>query len=183
MKYKVLQRFITKTNVYTPGDIYQTDTPGKFTNRLIEYGFIEKMAEDNKFARWEEDGIVSGLANVIIAPEDYIETDKKEFTYDEARELEKSLPDGWRLPTRKEWVLICEEFGWNEETKDLDANLLAKKLKIKYALGTYVRYWSRTAYSGTLAYLLYLYSSGDLYPAVNGSRYLGLSVRLVKEVE
>lgn len=53
MKYKVLQRFITKTNVYVPGDVYQVDDVGKFTQRLLQYGFIKKM-DDGMFERWDE---------------------------------------------------------------------------------------------------------------------------------
>lgn len=182
MKYKVLQRFITKNNVYTPGDVYSIDTPGKFTKRLLEYGFVEKTADEDKFDRWQKEGIVSQLANVIIAPEDYTEGDKVNFTFDEAKELEKSLPDGWRLPTRKEWVLICEEFAWNNKTKDLDPKLLTSKIKIPLDQVSILYYWSRTAYSSTNAYYL-AFSSSALYPADYSLRYFGYSVRLVKEIK
>lgn len=183
MTYKVLQRFITKSNVYTPGDIYSVDNPGKFTSRLIKYGFIEKDLDDDKFSRWEKEGLVSKLSNVIIAPEDLVKGGKEEFTYDEALDLEKSLPDGWRLPTRKEWVLICEEFAWNDKTKDLDSKLLASKIKIPIGHYIYKSYWSRTANSSTDAYLLDLDSSGNLYPANSDSRCYGNSVRCVKEAK
>lgn len=192
MKYKVLQRFITKSNVYTPGDVYQVDTPGKFTNRLIEYGFIEKDLNEDMFRRWEKYGVVSNLANVIIAPEDYTEKDKDKFTYEEALELEKSLPDGWRLPTRKEWVLICEEFALESATGLLKPDLIEKNLGLKkngYLDRDEVRqgtdsvgyYWSRTVRNAYDAYNLYFYS-GNLYPADYSHKYSGYSVRCVKEL-
>lgn len=192
MKYKVLQRFITKSNVYTPGDVYQVDTPGKFTNRLIEYGFIEKDLNEDMFRRWEKYGVVSNLANVIIAPEDYTEKDKDKFTYEEALELEKSFPDGWRLPTRKEWVLICEEFALESATGLLKPDLIEKKLGLKenghsdcdglrQDTDSAGCYWSRTAYNAYYAYELYFFSS-NLYPSGYTHKNLGNSVRCVKEL-
>lgn len=193
MKYKVLQKFITKTSVYTPGDVYSVDSPGKFTNRLIKYGFVEKTVDEDKFARWEKEGIVSKLANIIIAPEDYVEGDKKHFTYDEAIELEKGLPNGWRLPTRFEMVLIAEEFGRNIQTDVLDPKLLEKNLGFQkngktdtdrecWYTGSSGYYWSRTDTSTTNAYYLY-FNSSDLYPASTNYKYDGYSVRCVKEIK
>lgn len=183
MRYRVLQRFITKNNVYEPEDVYQVDDVGRFTQRLLQYGFIEKEGDD-MFERWEKEGIRSKLANVIIAPENYTDGEKEYFTWEEAMDLEKSLPDGWRLPTRKEWVLLCEEFGWNDNIKDLDGKVLAKKLKIQLNPGSSAYYWSRTAYDSALAYSFGFSSSNSrLYPADYSSRYHGVSVRLVKEVK
>jgi len=45
-------------------------------------------------------------------------------------------------------------------------------------VGSYGRYWSRTAYSTKLAYHLYFVST-DVYPASSLSRYLGYSIRCV----
>lgn len=191
MKYKVLQRFITKTNVYVPGDVYQVDDVGKFTQRLLQYGFIKKVS-DISFERWEKEGIRSKLANVIIAPENYTDGEKDHFTWEEAMDLEKSLPDGWRLPTRQEWALIAEEFANDPDTDELNSELLQEKLCLSRAgyvnssglnnAGSNGYYWSRTAYSNDYAYLL-AFSSSSIYPPNSLSKHVGFSVRLVKEIK
>ena len=45
-------------------------------------------------------------------------------------------------------------------------------------VGSYGFYWSRTANSADYAYNLYFRSS-NVYPAINGNRYSGLSIRCV----
>ncbi len=45
-------------------------------------------------------------------------------------------------------------------------------------VGSYGRYWSRTAYSTNLAYYLLFYST-NVDPAYYDSRYYGFSVRCV----
>lgn len=185
MKYRVLQRFLTEDCLYIPGDIYVNVPPSKFTKNLVKYEFIEE-AEDIPES-WEENGIVSKIAGVIIAPEDYVEGDKKHFTFDEALEIEKKLEDGWRLPTRSEWALICEEFG--QKDGKLDKSTLIHNLHLKqngyimdnnhYDAGNLGYYWSSTALSSTSAYTLYFYS--NVFPSITSARYNGLSVRCVKE--
>lgn len=193
MKYKVLQRFLTESALYMPGGIYEIPTSGKFTKRLLEYGFIERISNKEQFLQWEKGGIVSKLANVIIAPEDYTEDSKEHFTWDEAMAIEEKLKNGWRLPTRHEWVLIAEEFGRDTEKDEFGGKLLKEALSLNmngykdcdgriWSQGSIAYYWSRTANSSTNAYYLYLNSSGNLYPAYINNRYYGYSVRCVKEI-
>lgn len=40
MRYKVLQKFLTKRSVYMPGEEYNNPAPGKFTNK--GFGTLEK---------------------------------------------------------------------------------------------------------------------------------------------
>jgi len=47
-----------------------------------------------------------------------------------------------------------------------------------YYVGSYGLYWSRTAVSSTLAYLLD-FSSSAVYPAYSDGRYYGFSIRCV----
>lgn len=194
MKYKVLKTFLTKKALYEPGGVYIHDNPGNFTKRLLEYGFIKEMPEfvTKDLTEWKSKGIKSKLANILIAPEDYTEGDKKHFTWDEAMALEKKLPNGWRLPSRHEMVLIAEEFGRNLETDELEGQWLQKNLGLglngfvdgssPYGVGSCGHYWSRTAYNSTVAYRLY-FSSGYLYPANANYRRGGGSVRCVKDLE
>lgn len=194
MKYKVLQRFLTESALYMPGGIYEIPTSDKFTKRLLEYGFIERISNKEQFLQWEKGGIVSKLANVIIAPEDYTEDSKEHFTWDEAMAIEEKLKNGWRLPTRHEWVLIAEEFGRDTEKDELGGKLLKEALSLNmngykdcdgriWGQGSSAYYWSRTARSSTYAYYLLLGSSGNLYPAYLNLRYYGYSVRCVKEAK
>lgn len=143
------------------------------------------------FDDWKKNGIKSKLTGLTIAPEDYTEGDKKFFTWDEVMALE--LPDGWRLPTRSEWALICEEFGQDE-----NGRLSGKKLEENLGLakhgyldddddlcnqGIYGYYWSSTAVSSAFyAYYLY-FSSGGVGPAYGVDKSAGFAVRLVKDIK
>ena len=150
---------------------------------------IVNTSEDN------EDGsskppIVSHLAKVLIAPEDYSEGDKKYFTYDEACAIEKKLNNGWRLPTRQEWVLICEEFGTKDGVYNVDTlmkNLGLGKNGLLYSGDdepSYAGYyWSATPNGSSYAYNLNFYGTSAIAPSSNGSRYFGRSARLVKDLE
>lgn len=186
MKYKVIKEYLSTTGTHRKaGQIVHVSMPSKHTDDLVRFGFLEKFEKAKP--------IKSKLANLLIAPEDYIEGEKKHFTYDEAIAIEKKLNNGWRLPTRHEWALICEEFACGSDGR-LDPELLTKNLgldKKGYVIdgslngvGSNGSYWSRTVYSGNSqgAYNLYFYSSG-VYPANANNRCYGFSVRLVKELE
>ena len=141
---------------------------------------------------------ISKLANVEIAAEDYNvggkEVDGKHyFTHDEALDVQEKLKDaGWRLPTRSEWVLICEEFG--QKDGQLDAQTLYKNLNMgltgfyDFEIGkvhsrtTYGHWWSATRSSATSAYSLYTTTTG-VYPQYSYYRGYGLAVRLVRDVK
>lgn len=73
----------------------------------------------------------SELAGVEVAYDNYIENGKEYFTYEEALEVEQRLaPTGWRLPTRQEWVLICEEFA-TDKNGSLDSQRLISKTHLQ----------------------------------------------------
>lgn len=193
MRIKVIKDFVTKKGRYhQSGSVFDVETSedDKFYKSLLEYKFIKEMATGN-VEDMEKNTIRSKLANVIIAGCDYAEGNKKYFTWDEAMALKDKLPDGWRLPTRSEWVLICEEFGQKDGGPDVDT--LIKNIGVgRHGLvitdglrnaGSYGYYWSSSPYSnGTSAYLLY-FGSGNLYPFNYYNRYGGFSVRLVKDLE
>lgn len=135
---------------------------------------------------------ISKLAGVEIAATNYVEGSKQYFTYDEALEIEKKLEStGWRLPTRSEWVLIAEEFG--QQNGMLNGTTLSDQLnlpklsyvdaedKIHPSYGGY--YWSSTTYSYTTYAYRLTFSAGQVYPSDYHYRNLGLSLRLVRDVE
>lgn len=140
----------------------------------------------------------SKLAKVEIAAEDYDVGGKEVdglhyFTYNEALEVQEKLKDtGWRLPTRSEWVLICEEFG--QKDGQLDVKTLQKNLNMShtglidkddglpYGRTTDGYWWSATRSSTTNAYSLNTYIS-NVYPQCSDNRDYGFAVRLVRDVE
>lgn len=166
---------------------------------------LQEMQGKFTAAEWEEKAIKSKLANLLIAPEDYYELvdnaegteEKKHFTWKEAMALEEKIGNGWRLPTRHEWALICEDFA-NDENGELSSEKLRKSLALSLSgfvneagnlagVGSFGRFWSRTAYdwgasnSRYFAYYLSLNSS-DVYPQLNDYQSGGFAVRMVKEL-
>lgn len=152
---------------------------------------------------WRENGIKSRLAGLIVAPEDYFEGDKKFFTWDEAMEAQKSMPDGWRLPTRQEWRLLCEEFGSPDPNEDYDANELCKNLHLErngwvdssdmddynkspekfeeiLDQGTHGYWWSAGSYSSTHARNLGI-NGNYTDPELDNYKTYGFSVRCVAQ--
>ena len=177
-----LERFLDK---YTPEE--KTED----THQDIQGKFIA--------AEWEKKAIKSKLTNLLIAPEDYYElndnaegTEKKEyFTWEEAMALEKKVSNGWRLPTRHEWALICEEFA-NDEHGELSSEMLRESLALSLSgyvtdggnlnnVGLSGNFWSSTAYGSDLAYYLFVDSSAG-NPQCYSSMSYWLAVRMVKEL-
>lgn len=188
------------------GEMFEANPAAVRTKELLKRGFIEpvngletkdaeKVEDKVCFDDWEANGGTSELAKVLIAPEDYVEGDKKHFTWDEACEIEKKLNNGWRLPTRKEWALICEEFGTKDGVYDVETlmkNLGLEKNGVLYAgddepsyVGDCGRYWSSTPVpsNSSYAYYPYFYGTSLIYPSYSSSRQYGFSVRLVKDLE
>lgn len=139
----------------------------------------------------------SKLAKVEIAAEDYnIGGREKEgkhyFTFDEAQEVQKNLKDtGWRLPTRSEWTLICEEFG--QKDGELDCETLYKNLNMKhtgwidedgylYERTTNGYWWSDTASSATLGRYLSTWT-GNVNAQNSYFRGYGFALRLIRDVD
>lgn len=167
-------------------------TQVKINKRL--FGLEEDPVEGDKYERWEREGHRSELANIIIAPEDLCVMEngkeKKHFTFDEAVEYTEKLPNGWRLPTQKELILICAEFGIDGYGL-LTGDKLVESLgfvRAGYVLsgslnnaGNYGYYWSSTVESSSGARYLN-FSSTYVNPANSNVRYSGFSVRCVKDI-
>lgn len=189
MKYKILKDFVDNFgSIRIVGEEFFQLLKTDLVSGLEKYGFIEEIKEQD-FAVIA----TSKLAGVEIAAEDYVEGDKEHFTWDEAIEAVKKLGNGWRLPTRKEWSLICEEFGCDEDGK-LSGALLAKNLNLKAngwkdndgslrSSGSDGYWWSSTARNTAGRYNLYYDTSNGLNSGDSSNRYVRLSVRLVRDVE
>lgn len=155
-----------------------------FVNEMVEKKWFDKLTlasfkdwvlekEKYEFDDWNTNGKTSELAKVLIAPENYTEGDKKYFTWKEACAIEKKLNNGWRLPTRQEWTLICEEFG----TKN---GVLYSEENVPSYAGNVGYYWSSTPNSNsTQANLLDFHSTLPVNPSNLTNRYQGFSVRCI----
>lgn len=181
--YRVLKDFVNKSGTLShEGDIYKATSLGPFTKSLLEFGYIEPAQR-----------FISNLARVEIAPKDYTEGDKKHFNFDEACKIEDKLKNGWRLPTRHEWSLICEEYSLDEDG-DLSYSKLHESLDLNLNgyvypwnqqlrhVGAYGCYWSSTASTAANGFNLGFIASG-VYPSYSNNRAYGLSVRLVRDLE
>ena len=121
------------------------------------------------------------------------------YTYDEAVEAIKQLGDGWRLPTRGEFLDLDDLgstwdaerkgrwFGGNHDT-DHAGSLFLEATGYRHResgaltyVGTNGYYWSSSSgcagsiYAGSLGF-----SSGGVYPLYNGRRAYGYPVRCVR---
>lgn len=187
-KYKVLRDYLDRdATLWRAGEEIYLFDKDDFKEALIEHGFVEKIKNDFAVIA------TSKLAGVEIAAEDYVEGGKKHFTWDEATEAVKKLGNGWRLPTRKEWSLICEEFGCDEDG-ELSGGLLAKNLNLKangwkdytgslYDSGSVGNWWSSTANDTATYYRLLCNISGGLFSGGSYDRDYGFSVRCVRDIK
>lgn len=167
--------------------------------KMIREALMEPQDTAVELSAWEPKVLKkSEMLDIEIADKNYWEYDdngdKKElFTWEEAMEIEGKLSDGWRLPTRSEWVVLAEEFGV-DECGELDKDIFMQSLSMGftgYRTAATVSYptaggwwWSRSAYSATRAYNLGFYSgSGSFYPQDHHLRWCGFAVRLVRDME
>lgn len=189
-EYNVKKEFLSHKSerAYKIGDTY-IGGDSKHTKMLLEHGFIERPKCATPIF-----GVVatSKLAKIEVADRNYTEGNKEHFNFEEALKIEKKLKDtGWRLPTRSEWVLICEEFG-QDKKGGLQAGALKRNLGLFPAGFVYTSdlvnsgasgyYWSSTVSNATNAYSLY-FGSSTINPANGVSRCLRFSVRLVRDIE
>ena len=177
---------------------------------------------------WNTHSIVAFQNDLIdseikLAPEDFVlkkdfrlkdgtilKKGKRYFTYDEAMALEEELfePNGWRLPTIQEFMLLHAIYGLDENGQD-NPKALHKDLQLEpqgyisssdmdeynedpenyeknggtvLSRTTHGNWWSRSASSGTYANYLHTNISGTSgYVNAQNSAYrgLGFSVRCV----
>lgn len=144
------------------------------------YSTLKKFMEDWGDADgWKVGLVKSKLAKIEVSLQDYCEDGKAGFTWYEAMEIEKKLPDGWRLPTRSEWCLLCEEFGQNENG-ELDPKELMKNLNMDPS-SSFGRWWSSTVYSDAYAYYLGVNTSA-IYPQHDNIKSYSFALRFVRDL-
>lgn len=165
--------------------------------QMIREALMEPQDTAVELPAWEPKVLKkSKMLGIEIADTNYWEIDedgnKKEyFTWDEAMEIQKKLPNGWRLPTRSEWSILAEEFG-TYENGELDGTKLSEALDLPLSgyrnggstvfQGSYGYYWSSVAGNNNDAYYLNLGSS-NVYPQDYYYKWYGLAVRLVRDIE
>lgn len=192
----------------------QKDKPAEYIQKDLKYIFQawSSMSNDTNIN-----------TRIELAPEDFVlEEDfklkdgtilkkgKRYFTYDEAMALEKELfePNGWRLPTVEEFMILYVAYGLNENGED-DPKALHEALKLETqgyittndmdeynndpenfennggtvnGRTTDGYWWSRNASSSAYANYLYTFisgSSGNVNAQGSLYRGYGFSVRCV----
>lgn len=161
------------------------------------------------FTKWNKDAIDTLIEGLKVAPEDfYVMKDGKRkdyFTWDEAMEYERTVlkPNGWRLPTAREWHMLVGAYGVNERGEH-DCKAFFKTLKMERRgyvpkdkmdeynevldsgevrnVGTEGNWWSSTATSASTANLL-LELSGAFLPQDSYYKGYGFTARCVKVEE
>lgn len=160
---------------------YHKNTLDNFPNILADW-FVRVYDEvdqcDDIIDLGDRDIIKLKTLPLELAGHDLRIGDKTEFTWDEAVEKTKNLVD-WRLPTAHEWVLIAEELALAEDGK-LDGRQMLEKMGVEDYCGYW---WSSTSLGSSYAFHLYVRASGGVYPRDLNNHSVGLSVRLVREVE
>lgn len=126
-----------------------------------------------------EDTYVSLSLGLEIAGCDLRQGNKTEFTFDEAKEIEKNLPDGWRLPSPQEWTYIAAKYGYRKGVYDYDT--FVENLNLTVNMSSSGNYWSSAVGSNNFGYYLNFYAGGVL-PQDSSYRHYGLSVRLVRNL-
>lgn len=138
---------------------------------------------------WKENAIDTGMG-FKVAPADLKIDGKEYFTWDEAKEIEEKYlkPNGWRLPTVGEFVMLYGKYGIDEDGED-DVQAFCEALKMEkkgykdsngylYGQGSRGYWWSTAASSASNAYSLYMDSS-YLVPQSNYSKADGFALRCV----
>lgn len=204
--YQVLGTYFDKEKGV--GRVYLGDMNGKpIADADLETFMEYYMSIDHPSDKWEDGDIPtvkSKLANLEVALTDYFELSgedsatvidgkKKYFTHKEALQIQENLKDsGWRLPTRSEWALLCEEFGQDSAGR-LSPDQLENNLRLvrggyvgqltrslRDAGGSY--YWSATTSpNATYAYDLN-FGSTSVDPSYYNNRFNSFLVRLVRDI-
>lgn len=202
-----MRKLIGGVNV-TTGEI--THKINEIVAWINEQEAVEKVLKSEEqypdFDKWDREAIETNVwlhtnpettrdSFLVVAPEDFhIKHDGKikiHFTWDEAMEYEEEVlkPHGWRLPTTKEWAMLCATYigddGKNDTARFEKELNFAKSGYVGVAggvVGTNLegRWWSSTATSASAANYL-RESSGYFLPQSNNSKRHGFCVRAVKE--
>lgn len=174
---------------YQPKDVLQLayDEIKDRTGEVVNGSFVKDEEQDTAVELFDFFKDLKGIeleSGYIIAEKDYTQAGKNEFTWDEAMDLNEKVfkPNGWHLPTCKEWAEIC--LSYMNDNGDYDRDKLAKELNLGededgYGGGDY---WSASVYSEYLARGLGFYTTG-VYPRDYNNKGYGFSVRLVKNKE
>ncbi len=123
----------------------------------------------------------------------------KLYTWDFAK---TACPRGWHLPDSSEWMTLINNAGgvenagirlrartnnkWDDSTDNynfsaLPAGFYSSESKYYFDAGYYAYFWSSTEIDSTEAFRMMFYWSNDAAIPSTGSKYLGYSVRCIKD--
>lgn len=168
-----------------------------FTHEQIEeirqrLGLVpqEELEKSKGCFDWEKakENLIETDCGITLCREDYFEGDKKNFTFDEALEVEKEAKKhGFRLPMVVEFEKLYAFYGLGEDGKDTIQRFI-DELGFTYAglyggttlynVGTVGGYWSSSIYNTSNCYYLY-FNTSNVYPQSNVSKNYGLAVKFV----
>lgn len=161
------------------------------TMKEVELGREIPSAKNSPDFDFWKDNLIELDCGLKFAPENYYEGDKRFFTWDEAKKIEKEvlIPNGFRLPTLADWTAAFCECGQEEDGED-DPDKFEETLKLSKEgcwdwynasendQGSYGYFWSGTPSSETTAYYLGYWSTG-VSPQSNYNKGYGFSIRCV----
>lgn len=144
--------------------------------------FFEPAFDQPEEKSWEPvETLKLPAIGLEVALEDYTEGATVSFSWHEAIEIEDKLDNGWRLPTAREWWLICLAVTDPDEEDYVDARSVAATLEMNR-----LYYWSSSVYSDISSRYLAFYTDGtnrNLDPQGRSSKGSAFAVRLVKDLE
>lgn len=168
-----------------------------FTHEQIEeirqrLGLVpqEGVGKSNGCFDWEKakENLIETDCGITLCRDDYIEGDKKHFTFGEALEIEKEAKKhGFRLPTVVEFEKLYAFYGLGEDGEDTIQRFI-DELGFTYAgyydvttllnVGTDGYYWSSSIYDTYVSYVL-LFDTSSVSPKGYGRKCFGRSVKFV----
>lgn len=142
-----------------------------------EYNSLSELNEEWEDYEEVETTIIPELS-LEIQLEDYKQGRDATFTYNEVMELK--FEDGWRLPTRHDWVMICEAIG-NTADGALDKDKIIDELNLTEDKNGVGGYWTSTDYSVYHSYIL-SFNMTVIDPEDYSHKNYALAVRLVRDI-
>lgn len=141
-----------------------------------------------------KDNLIKTDCGITLCRQDYFESGKKYFTFDEALEVEREAKKhGFRLPTVQDFEKLYAYYGVDKDGNDTPQRFV-DELGFSYSgywngtassasrLGSYGYYWSSPVYDTSNGYAL-LFGSSAVYPQYYGVKYYGLTVKFIYEWE
>ncbi len=154
---------------------------------LFQWGRLDDghQDRDSKGIKTQAVNIIPGHNNFIFGNSDWL-TQINNILWQENDFLNNPCPEGWKVPTRQEWVDEYRGRNWGdldpawEDLKLTLAGFRAYKADFIHGSGNYGNYWSSTI-DGTFAYGFYFYRNKvDMESFNRAGGYLVRCIKIIK---